>query len=60
MALNRKWHQQKRMPENPTKCKRVLWHIEPAKHSRYRPIPKALQKEIDGRQPKQNMVLKAA
>lgn len=35
----RLWHQQNRMPKNPTPQERVEWHVEHAKHCRCRPIP---------------------
>jgi len=35
----RLWHQHHRMPEDPTPRERVEWHIEHAKHCRWRPIP---------------------
>jgi len=36
---NRLWHQQNRMPKNPTPAQRVAWHLEHAKHCHCRPIP---------------------
>ena len=37
--LARLWHEQNRMPKNPTAQQRVEWHIEHAKHCQCRPIP---------------------
>jgi len=35
----RLWHEQNRMPKNPTPQQRVEWHVEHAKHCQCRPIP---------------------
>ena len=35
----RLWHQQHRMPKNPTPQERVEWHVEHGKHCQCRPIP---------------------
>jgi hypothetical protein len=36
---NRLWHEQHRMPKNPTPEQRIAWHLEHATHCRCRPIP---------------------
>jgi len=35
----RLWHEQNRMPKNPTPQQRVEWHIEHARNCQCRPIP---------------------
>jgi hypothetical protein len=35
----RRWHEQNRMPKNPTAQQRVEWHLEHAQHCACRPIP---------------------
>lgn len=37
--LNRLWHEQNRMPKNPTVEQRIAWHLEHAKNCRCREIP---------------------
>ena len=36
---NRLWHEQNKMPKNPTKQQRIEWHLHHAKHCQCRPIP---------------------
>jgi len=44
--INREWHEQHRMPKNPTLAQRVAWHKEHAKHCSYRPMPEKIAQEI--------------
>lgn len=51
MKLNAEWHNANPMPKNPTMQERVQWHKEHAKECGCRPIPKAVQVEIDENKP---------
>lgn len=45
--INKEWHLSNKMPKNPTRDQRMLWHIEHAKYCKCRPITPKLQKELD-------------
>jgi hypothetical protein len=47
--LNAEWHQQHRMPKNPTEEQRIAWHIEHAKHCACREMSEKLKAEIKKR-----------
>lgn len=40
--LNREWHEQHRMPKNPTMEQRMAWHFAHAKACACRPIPESV------------------
>lgn len=40
--MNREWHDNHKMPEKATPNERIQWHMEHAKNSACRPIPKGL------------------
>lgn len=44
--LNRKWHQQNRMPDGATQQQRIEWHVAHAKACGCRPIPPTLLKAM--------------
>jgi hypothetical protein len=46
MKINREWHLNNKMPENPTLGQRVQWHLEHEKNCQCRPIPEKLLEEI--------------
>jgi hypothetical protein len=39
---NRAWHEQHRMPKNPTPAQRIAWHREHAENCACRPIPQGV------------------
>ena len=45
--INKEWHQENKMPKNPTREERMLWHREHAKHCDCRPVTPKLRKELD-------------
>ena len=45
--INKEWHQENKMPKNPTPEERMLWHREHAKHCDCRPVTPKLQKELE-------------
>ncbi|HTN44913.1 MAG TPA: hypothetical protein VL098_01100 [Flavipsychrobacter sp.] len=49
MLINKQWHQNHRMPKNPTEAERIAWHLEHAKHCSCRPIPAKLQVLINNK-----------
>lgn len=56
MKINREWHLKNRMPKNPTKHQRAIWHIEHAKPCNCRKLtPSIIQliKEVGFEPPKQ-------
>jgi hypothetical protein len=40
--LNRRWHQEHRMPKNATAEQRIAWHVQHAQVCGCRPIPKGV------------------
>lgn len=44
---NRLWHEQNKMPKNPTIQQRAEWHLAHAKACECRPISKTVLKFID-------------
>jgi hypothetical protein len=44
--LNKIWHEQNKMPKNPSLDERIKWHLEHAKHCACRPIPAKLLLEM--------------
>lgn len=42
--VNRKWHDENKMPKNATTKQRIKWHLAHAKECACRPMPKKLQK----------------
>jgi hypothetical protein len=38
-GLNRRWHEEHRMPERPSNDQRIAWHLEHAQVCGCRPIP---------------------
>jgi hypothetical protein len=43
-GLNRRWHEEHRMPERPSTDQRIAWHLEHAQVCDCRPIPKGVLK----------------
>jgi hypothetical protein len=41
-TASRLWHEQNKMPKNPTPQQKIDWHIEHAKHCQCRPIPESV------------------
>ena len=46
--INKEWHKNHKIPENPTFEQRINWHLEHHKHCRCRPIPIPLLEKIIG------------
>ena len=46
---NREWHEQNRMPRNPTLEQRLAWHLAHAQACQCRPIPASLLKLLETR-----------
>ncbi len=46
MTINKKWHKENRMPNNPSLEDRVVWHLEHQKNCSCRPIPEELLAEM--------------
>jgi hypothetical protein len=44
--INKDWHEQNKMPKNPSLDERIKWHLEHAKHCACRPIPAKLLLEM--------------
>jgi len=42
--MNARWHENNKMPANPTLAQRIKWHKEHKKHCACREIPKSLKK----------------
>ena len=40
--INKEWHEQHKMPKNPSEDERIQWHMEHSKHCACRPIPKGV------------------
>jgi hypothetical protein len=47
--INKEWHQNNRMPKNPSMDERIRWHREHADHCKCRPVPEKLKNEIKQR-----------
>ncbi|WP_276481775.1 hypothetical protein [Paraflavitalea pollutisoli] len=46
MKINKAWHEQHRMPKNPSFEQRVKWHLGHQQHCSCRPIPAKLAEEM--------------
>lgn len=44
--VNRKWHDENRMPKNATTKQRVKWHLAHSKVCGCRPMPAKIQKLV--------------
>lgn len=51
---NRQWHEQNRMPHNPTVEQRLAWHLAHAQACQCRPIPASVLKLLKDRAPAQS------
>lgn len=49
MKINKEWHQQNKMPKNPTFEEKLKWHLEHQKNCPCRPIPEKLLKKMKER-----------
>jgi hypothetical protein len=47
--LNKEWHEQNKMPENPTFEQRVAWHLAHQQNCACRPIPEKLAEAMKKR-----------
>lgn len=47
--LNRKWHEEHRMPERASDDERIAWHVAHARHCGCRPIPGGVRALMDSR-----------
>ena len=45
--INKEWHQENKMPKNPTREERLIWHREHSKHCDCRPVTPKLQRELE-------------
>lgn len=48
-VLNRRWHEEHRMPERPSDAQRIAWHLEHAQVCGCRPIPKGVLELIQAK-----------
>ncbi|HMG15817.1 MAG TPA: hypothetical protein VK590_10235 [Saprospiraceae bacterium] len=46
MKTNKQWHENNRMPKNPTIDQRIEWHLNHQKHCQCRNIPARLLNEM--------------
>jgi hypothetical protein len=46
MKINKDWHLEHTMPQNPTFEQRVQWHLEHQKNYACRPVPSKLREEM--------------
>ena len=46
--INRRWHEQHRMPKNPTARQRIDWHMAHAANCSCRPIPAGVLALMNG------------
>jgi hypothetical protein len=46
MSINKKWHEQHKMPKTPTLEQRIRWHLAHEKNCTCRPIPEKLMHKI--------------
>ena len=44
--INKEWHEEHKMPKNPTEEQRINWHLEHVKHCSCRGIPAGVLKQI--------------
>jgi hypothetical protein len=44
--INKEWHENNKMPTNPTLEERIKWHLEHQKQCSCRPIPAKVEEEI--------------
>jgi predicted CoA-binding protein len=49
--INEAWHNQHRMPENPSREQRVSWHLEHARACGCRPVPEDLADDVRSMMP---------
>ena len=47
MAINATWHEQNKMPKNPTFDQRVTWHLAHQQNCTCMPIPQKLPEEME-------------
>jgi hypothetical protein len=52
--VNDEWHQAHRMPANPSRAQRVMWHAEHAAVCGCRPVPPGLVDEVKALNKKQD------
>ncbi|MCL4474043.1 MAG: hypothetical protein M1539_01300 [Actinobacteria bacterium] len=45
--INKEWHLANKMPKNPTREERMLWHREHLKHCDCRSVTTELRKELE-------------
>ena len=45
--INKEWHLANKMPKNPTREERMLWHREHLKHCDCRAPSEKIQKELE-------------
>lgn len=50
--VNRAWHDENRMPKNPTTKQRVKWHVNHAKECGCREMPSKIKKLTEVKAPK--------
>ena len=46
MAINKKWHEQHKMPKNATLVEKLQWHIAHEKNCSCRPMPETLRAQM--------------
>jgi len=49
MAINKRWHEENRMPKNPKIEQKIKWHLAHQKNCSCMPIPKKLLEEMKKR-----------
>lgn len=50
--INRKWHDENKMPKKATTRERVKWHLAHAKNCACRPVPAKIQRIIEKKEVK--------
>jgi hypothetical protein len=51
--MNKKWHQENRLPRNAKLEERIEWHLEHESNCGCRPVPGELKKEAKARRKRQ-------
>jgi hypothetical protein len=49
MAINKKWHEEHKMPEKATIEQKIAWHCEHVKYCTCHPMPAKIVEEIEKR-----------
>ena len=47
MKINKEWHLENKIPQNPTLTQRIAWHVEHSKYCQCRKMPESIRKAIE-------------